>query len=129
MSAGYGPQFEYLPCVAGNVFPLTGGIFERESMEVKKVATYISQSLQQPKEVAQRPNADEKAVSGKDASLPPDRVELSKGYQEMAQVKKVMMERGDVRMEQVDQIRSMIEKGTYQVDPEKIAEKMLEELM
>ncbi|NLI32852.1 MAG: flagellar biosynthesis anti-sigma factor FlgM [Deltaproteobacteria bacterium] len=98
-------------------------------MEVKKVATYISQSLQKPQEAAPRPNTDEKAVSGKDASLPPDRVELSKGYQGMAQVKKVMMERGDVRMEQVDQIRSMIEKGTYQIDPEKIAEKMLEELM
>lgn len=97
-------------------------------MEVKKLATYTSQSLQKPKETVQRPHGDEKAVSGKDTPNAPDRVELSKGYQEMAQVKKVMMERSDLRMEQVDRIRSMIESNSYQIDPEKIAEKMLEEL-
>ena len=98
-------------------------------MEVKKVATYINESLQKTKEPTPRPNGDDKTVSGKDTQSPPDRVELSKGYQEMAQAKKVMMERGDLRMEKVDQIRSMIENKTYQIDPEKIAEKMLEELM
>ena len=46
----------------------------------------------------------------------------------MAQVKKVMMERSEIRAEQVDQIRNMVTNGTYKIEPEKIAEKMLEEL-
>ncbi|NLI82505.1 MAG: flagellar biosynthesis anti-sigma factor FlgM [Deltaproteobacteria bacterium] len=98
-------------------------------MEVKKVATYMSQSLQKPQETASRGSTEDKAVSGKETPAPPDRLELSKGYQEVAQVKKVMMERDDLRMERVDRIRNMIEKNTYQVDPDKIAEKMLDELI
>jgi len=38
------------------------------------------------------------------------------------------MEGGELRMDRVDQIRNMIENKQYQVDPEKIAQKMLEEL-
>lgn len=98
-------------------------------MEVKKVAAYTNESLQKTKEAAPRAGGDAKMVPGKDAQSTPDRVELSKGYQEMAQAKKVMMERGDLRMEKVDRIRSMIESNAYRIDPEKTAEKMLEELI
>ncbi|MGV8075273.1 MAG: flagellar biosynthesis anti-sigma factor FlgM [Syntrophobacteraceae bacterium] len=96
-------------------------------MEIKNIAAYSSHTVNKPQEQGQRLATDEKA-SGKDVPIESDRVKLSSGYQEMAQVKKVIMERGDIRTERVDQVRSMVNGNTYTVEPEKIAKKMLEEL-
>jgi negative regulator of flagellin synthesis FlgM len=58
-----------------------------------------------------------------------DRVELSKGYQEINRIKKLAMEMNDIRTERVDQVRRMIESNSYVINPDKIANKMLEELL
>jgi negative regulator of flagellin synthesis FlgM len=96
-------------------------------MEVKKVATTLTQSVQNPNEANPRPNEEEKTTLAKDSYTAPDRLQLSRGYQEMAQAKKVMMQRDDIRLEQVDRVRNMIENKTYQIQPEKIAAKMMDE--
>ncbi|MFP5213178.1 MAG: flagellar biosynthesis anti-sigma factor FlgM [Acidobacteriota bacterium] len=95
-------------------------------MEVNKVGTYQTEALQQPREPKRQVGGEGKAPSS-GASAPPDKVELSRGYQGMAQVKKVMMDGQDVRSDRVEQLRNMIQNGTYKVQPEAIAEKMVEE--
>jgi flagellar biosynthesis anti-sigma factor FlgM len=100
----------------------------REDMEVKKVNAYITQASQRAQETNGRPVTDEK-ISGRDVPVEPDRVNLSRGYQEMTQVKKVMMERDEIRVDQVDQLRAAIKTQAYQPDPEQIASKMLDEML
>ena len=99
----------------------------RDNMEVKKVNPYITQATQRAQETNNRAAAEEK-ISGRDVPVEPDRVNLSSGYQEMAQVKKVMMERDEIRVEQVDPLRAAINTQAYQPNAEKIASKMLEEM-
>lgn len=43
-------------------------------------------------------------------------------------MKKTMTENDDIRTEQVERLRAMIQNDTYEVQPDKIAEKMLEGL-
>jgi negative regulator of flagellin synthesis FlgM len=97
-------------------------------MDIKKITTYINQEAPKPQESVHQIKELEKVAEGKETAIPRDRVELSGKYQEIAQVKKVMMQREDIRTERVDQLRNMLEKGTYEVKPEKIAEKMLQEM-
>lgn len=96
-------------------------------MEIRKTVPYGTQDIQKPQE----PNSRAAQVDRKSANDPrveADSVKLSNRYQEMTQVKKVVMEGGELRMDRVDHIRNMIENKQYEVDPEKIAQKMLEEM-
>jgi flagellar biosynthesis anti-sigma factor FlgM len=96
-------------------------------MEIKKTAAYGTQAIQQPQDQNSRV-AQHDRNSAKDPRVEADSVKLSNRYQEMTQVKKVVMEGGDLRMDRIDHIRNMIENKQYEVDPEKTAQKMLEEL-
>jgi len=97
-------------------------------MDIKNVSAYNNQSLQRAQEQQQTLRGEGKATS-QEVSTGADRVQLSKGYQEMSQLKKVVMERGEIRTERVDQLRNQIENNLYEINPEKIAGKMLDELM
>ena len=98
-------------------------------MRIKNVAQYLTDSVQNPKGPGGKPNGEEKAASTKEAGGSPDRVVLSKDYKEMAQVQKVMMSRSDVRTDKVDALRNLIDKGSYEVDPEKVAGRMFDEII
>jgi len=97
-------------------------------MDIKKVGAYSNQSLQKAQEQQRQSRGEEKTTS-QEASTGADRVQLSKGYQEMSQLKKVVMERGEIRAERVDQLRNLVQNNLYEIDPEKIAGKMLDELL
>lgn len=97
-------------------------------MEVKKVNGYEAQSVQRSTEQQQTRRVSEEDSSGKEVTSGPDRVKLSSSSQELAQVRRVMMEREELRSERVDHLRNIIENKSYVVDPEKTAQKMLEEL-
>ena len=56
-----------------------------------------------------------------------DRVELSPKAKEMQEAKRILGSIPDIREEKVAQIRKQIAEGTYQVDSQKIAEKMVTE--
>jgi negative regulator of flagellin synthesis FlgM len=103
-------------------------IFDKglSAMEIRKLNAYVTQAPQKAQET-QRVSGEAKPAQGQEASQEADRVKWSRGYQEMAQVKKVMMERSDIRTEQVDRVRNMVKNGSYVVEPEKIAEKMMHE--
>jgi negative regulator of flagellin synthesis FlgM len=96
-------------------------------MEIRKLNAYVAQAPQKAQE-PKRVSGEDKPAQGQEVSQEADKVKWSREYQEMAQVKKVMMERDDVRAEQVDRLRNMVNNGSYVVKPEEIAEKMLKEL-
>lgn len=97
-------------------------------MEINRVNGYEAQAVQKTTEQYPSRRVSEEGTSGKEVSAGSDQVKLSDRYQEVARVRKVMMEREDLRNERVDHLRNMIESGSYVVNPEKIAQKMLEEL-
>jgi flagellar biosynthesis anti-sigma factor FlgM len=101
------------------------------NMDVNKITTYAGQKPPKMQEVDNKNAEQNKSTSPKDVSQSEraDRVELSKEYQELSKVKKVTMELSDIRTERVDQVRKMIANNTYSVEPAKIADKMLEELI
>jgi negative regulator of flagellin synthesis FlgM len=99
-------------------------------MDIKKIATYGDQKPARLQEVELRPTEQTKTTSTKTNSPTEgsDRVAFSRGYQEIDKIKKVVMEMADIRTERVDHIRSMIQNGTYEVDPRQVADKMLDEV-
>jgi flagellar biosynthesis anti-sigma factor FlgM len=99
------------------------------TMEIKKMSSYLAQVAQQMDLSAVRTAEDGKATNVRDGQVPPDRVDFSREAQEMAQVKKVMMERDELRAERVDHLQQMVENRTYKVEPEEIAARMLDELI
>jgi flagellar biosynthesis anti-sigma factor FlgM len=97
-------------------------------MEIKKINAYGTQSFQKIQE-QQRQLRGEERTHSQETSTAADRVELSKGYQEMSQLKKVIMERDELRAERVDQLRNLIENGQYEIDLENLAANMLKDIM
>ena len=95
-------------------------------MEIKKIASYMAQVTQTPESMNQPASKIEKTPLERELSSPADRVDLSRGAREMAQVK-TAMEQNEIRTEKVEQLKRMIDNGTYQVEPEKIAARMMEE--
>jgi negative regulator of flagellin synthesis FlgM len=74
--------------------------------------------LQQPAQRPQRPGEDS-------PQLESDRIELSVRSREIQNMDSLIRSAPDVREAKVEQIRSAIENGTYNVKAEKIAEKIL----
>lgn len=99
-------------------------------MDIKNVSTYSSQKPAMVQEAELKAAEQTKAPSTKmnTAGETSDRVELSKGYQEIDKIKKMVTEMADVRTERVEQIRNMIQSGAYQVDPGQVAGSILDEL-
>jgi negative regulator of flagellin synthesis FlgM len=96
-------------------------------MDIKKVASYLTGAIQNPRETAQKASGDTKAAQANGASS--DRVQLSKDYQDLAQAKKISMSRDEIRTDRVDQVRSALDSGNYAINPDGIAGKMLDEAM
>jgi flagellar biosynthesis anti-sigma factor FlgM len=100
-------------------------------MDIHKINKYPGQQVTKVLEVENKTAEHNKSTTRKDAAPAEssDRVQLSKGYQELNKVKKVTMELSDIRTDRVDHIRNMIANNTYSLEPAKIADKMLDELI
>jgi negative regulator of flagellin synthesis FlgM len=70
---------------------------------------------------------DDASGRGPDTVLKEDRVELSQKAKDLQEAKKLLNEMPDVREEKVALLKKQIEDGSYRVDGEKVAGKMLEE--
>jgi flagellar biosynthesis anti-sigma factor FlgM len=98
-------------------------------MDIKKITTYSDQQLARLQEMEVKP-ADQTRTTSTKTSSPAegsDRVAFSQGYQEIDKIKKVVTEMADIRTERVDQVRNMIQSGVYGVDPNQLADKILDE--
>lgn len=63
---------------------------------------------------------------GKGTPKSGDKVNLSKEAQELKQIYKTLKKTPQVRTEKVKQLKQAVQQGTYQVNGDKVAEKMLE---
>ncbi len=57
-----------------------------------------------------------------------DKISLSGKAQEINQLKKLIHDLPDIRIDKVDQLQQVIDTGSYAIDSYKVAEKMLEEI-
>ena len=62
-------------------------------------------------------------------AVEPDRVELSANSMEIQKAREIIEETPTVRPERVKALKEQIEQGGYQVDPYKVADKMLVSLL
>ena len=95
-------------------------------MDISKIPPYLTNAVQNSTS-AGKPGAQEKAAVGNGVSS--DRVQLSKDYQDLAQAQKTITGTSEVRTEKVQQIKDQLESGNYQIKPNEIAGKMLDEVI
>jgi negative regulator of flagellin synthesis FlgM len=69
----------------------------------------------------------EKAAPAKQP-LPADKVDLSSRSREIADIMSSIDQLPDVRAQKVQEMKRAVDAGTYSIDPQKIAEKLLKEL-
>jgi flagellar biosynthesis anti-sigma factor FlgM len=98
-------------------------------MNINKIPQYSTDVVQGLNATTSKQNREDNAGLVKDTGASSDRVDLSKDYQEMVQIKNVMMSRDEARTAKVELIRSQLANGTYQIKPEEIAKKMLDEMI
>lgn len=91
--------------------------------DIKDVNTQMIQQYQRNESIAQV--ADKQAGSA--ATKPNEKVDLSTMAREIQQAKVEVSKLPDVREEKVQEIKSQVEKGTYNVSGEQIANKMVGE--
>ncbi|MGA2027179.1 MAG: flagellar biosynthesis anti-sigma factor FlgM [Syntrophobacteraceae bacterium] len=96
-------------------------------MAISKIPPYLTNAVNNSSAAAGKPGAQEKATVVNGVSS--DRVQLSKNYQDLAQAQKSITGTGEVRTEMVQQIKSQLESGSYQINPGAIAGKMLDEII
>lgn len=98
------------------------------TMDISKVSIYTTGNVSEPKSTTTaKANGEDKAASGT-SGVSSDQVKLSKDYQELV-AKRASMSQDDIRTEKVAQISAQLQSGTYQIEPEKIAGKMLDEVI
>lgn len=90
-------------------------------MEIGKVDKYYKTQVSNKKSNA-------KASKGENAKSR-DSVEFSTELHSINLLKKKMESTTDVRTEKVDEVKEQIDSGEYRVDPEKVAEKIIDEMI
>jgi negative regulator of flagellin synthesis FlgM len=96
-------------------------------MNIKTIPPYLTNAVQSTTVTTGKPGTEEKTAVGNASSS--DRVQLSQDYQDMAQAQKAIAGSEDVRTEKVQQIVNQLNSGTYQINPNEIAGKMLDEIV
>ncbi len=98
-------------------------------MDVTRVSPYLSpQPVERTQEMNSPGRSENKSEGVQETAVPKDRVQLSNHCREVDMAKKVTMQQDEIRMEKVEQLRHAIKSGTYVVEPDKLAEKMLGEI-
>jgi len=90
----------------------------------------ISDFVPQIKLESRVQKAKDKTVPvGSPAAANTDRVELSASSVDVQKMKMIIQETPSVRMDRVQALKNQIERGEYQVDPYRVADKMLINLL
>ena len=81
-------------------------------------------------EKVQGKKSETSGASGADnAALPTDRVVLSPGLLEVQKARDILAQTPEVRADKVQALKEKLASGEYDVDPHRIAEKMLASLL
>ncbi|ROR01906.1 flagellar biosynthesis anti-sigma factor FlgM [Desulfosoma caldarium] len=98
-------------------------------MDVKKVATYMAHMNQVLENRTVRPEAQPTPESKTaETETVEDRVAFSQEALEMTR-SRVRMDRDDLHLDKLEALRRQIQDGTYTVDPQKVAARMLDEII
>jgi negative regulator of flagellin synthesis FlgM len=91
----------------------------------------VAQSKIQPEQIQQKDEAKVKQpqTSGPDKVSKGEKVELSQKSKEIQKIKKLAEESPEIREKKVAELKQKIEQGTYNVKGEKVAQKILEDLL
>lgn len=95
-------------------------------MKISDVKDITAAMVQQYQKSDNQTAVTEKA-SNHTAGKPEEKVDLSTQAKEIQQAKIALSRLPDVREQKIQEIRSQVEKGTYEVSEEKIAGKMVGE--
>ncbi len=90
-------------------------------MNIKKISTYLTDAVQKTGRAAVKSGGEAKGGAG---SVSSDRLQLSRDYKDLAANNTF-----DVRTERVEEVRSLIGSGGYEIKPDEIASRMVEEVM
>ena len=74
-------------------------------------------------------SAPKKEAKQTPSHLRPDSVDFSSQAKEMMSALNSTSGQEEVRMDRVNQLREKIESGQYQIDPEQVAEKMIQRII
>ncbi len=96
-------------------------------MKIKTTPPYLTDAVQNTTAKAGKTGTEDKTGIANGASA--DRVQLSQNYQDIAQAQKAASGSGDIRTDKVQQIVNQLNSGTYQIKPNEIAGKMLDEIV
>jgi flagellar biosynthesis anti-sigma factor FlgM len=97
-------------------------------MNIRKIPPYLTNAVQNSGTTTTgKAGAQDNATVGNVVSS--DQVQLSKDYQDLAQAQKAVAGTDEVRTEKVQQIKSQLESGNYQIKPGAIAGGMLDEII
>ncbi|RJQ55746.1 MAG: flagellar biosynthesis anti-sigma factor FlgM [Nitrospiraceae bacterium] len=78
-------------------------------------------------EVTDSKKADKKGEAQK-SEAEKDKISLSEKAKEISELKAEIDELPDIRTDKVDELKKAIDAGNYNIDPRKIAQKILEEI-
>lgn len=95
-------------------------------MKIVKSQCYAAQ---QAINAGLQPPRHEAVQSDKPVVETTDQVGLSEKAQFMSQVKQTLLQSDEVRADKVEYYRNLIEKGEFVVDADRVAARMVEELM
>ena len=87
-----------------------------------QINSYINQ-VQQKNSSSDTSSGKEKVKAGEDS------VDLSQSAKDLKLAQAALRDLPDIRSEKVSQLKQQIEEGTYEIKPEKIAGKMIEETL
>ena len=94
-------------------------------MKISKVDDAAVQALQQYQKVDKVQNQLSPGVDG--SAVPDEKVNLSTKARDIQQLKDAVSQLPDVREDKVNELKGQVEAGTYTVNGQKIAEKMVSE--
>ena len=87
-----------------------------------QINSYVNQ-VQQKNTSSDKSSSKEKVKAGEDS------VDLSQSAKDLKLAQAALRDLPDIRSEKVSQLKQQIEAGTYEIKPEKIAGKMIEETL
>jgi negative regulator of flagellin synthesis FlgM len=96
-------------------------------MNIRTISPYLTNAVDNSSAAAGKPGAQDKATVVNGVSS--DQIQLSQDYQDLAQAQKSITGTDEVRTDKVQQIKSQLESGSYQINPGAIAGKMLDEII
>jgi len=92
-----------------------------------KITDQYDPTLRQVKDTGKTAKAKADRAKGETAGAEGDKVQLSSRSKEFAKAAAVVESSPEIRTEKVDSLKAKVSSGEYKIDPDQVANKMVEE--